>query len=103
MILNFLRKLFYNSPDFSPYSEFEHWISNTLDVPIGRLSIDRYYIKDGVWYCHEQCYLDNRTVVDDISAMNAKWSTKRVRDATNDEIESYQMYVERENATDELY
>jgi hypothetical protein len=88
--MNFLRRFFPKKDIDSQYSKFEQWIANSLNIPIERLAIDKYYIKDGVWFCHYQFYLDNRTIVDEISELNREWSTERIRSATEEEIEHFE-------------
>ena len=87
--MNFFRRFFSKKDIDSQYSEFEQWIASSLGIPINRLAIDRYYIKDGVWLCHYQFYLDNRTIVDEISKTNKEWNTTRIRPATEEEIQYF--------------
>lgn len=88
--MKWFKNLFNRKPE---YSEFDTWISTTLNVPVVTLSIHKYYIKHGVWYCHEHFYSDNRTIVDHISDLNIEWNTHEIRNATPYEIEYYQKHV----------
>lgn len=84
-----LLKRFFSNGKNQEYSELDKWIANTLDIPIGRLSVNRYYIKDGFWFCHEHFYLEHRTTVDNISETNRLLNTRKIRSATSEEIEYF--------------
>lgn len=75
------------------YSSLDRWIAEALDIPISNLSVNRYYIKDGVWFCHEHFYLERRTVYDNISMANEALNTKRVRPATEEEIAQFNRLI----------
>lgn len=71
------------------YSSLDRWIAEALDIPISNLSVNRYYIKDGFWFCHKHFHLETRTTVDNISETNRLLNTHKLRQATNEEIEYY--------------